>query len=61
MNEFEFGMKRWKLGKIGYALFAPKSAWKAGVTVEDVLRSVAVGELLPGGHPQSCPPRATLR
>jgi len=44
------GMKRWKLGKIGYALFAPKSVWKAGVTVEDVLRSVAVGELLPGGQ-----------
>ena len=34
----------------GYALFAPKSVWKAGVTVEDVLRSVAVGELLPGGQ-----------
>ena len=44
------GMKRWKLGKIGYVLFAPKSVWKAGVTVEDVLRSVAVGELLPGGQ-----------
>jgi len=44
------GMKRWKLGKIGYALFAPKSVWKAGVAVEDVLRSVAVGELLPGGQ-----------
>lgn len=44
------GMKRWKLGKIGYALFAPKSVWKAGVTVEDVLRSVAVGELLAGGQ-----------
>jgi DNA-binding transcriptional LysR family regulator len=43
-------VKRWKLGKIGYALFAPKSVWKAGVTVEDVLRTVAVGELLPGGQ-----------
>ncbi|MCX6873962.1 MAG: LysR substrate-binding domain-containing protein, partial [Verrucomicrobia bacterium] len=44
------GMKRWQLGRIGYALFAPKSVWKAGVTVEDVLRTVAVGELLPGGQ-----------
>ena len=43
-------MKRWKLGRIGYALFAPKTVWKAGVTVEDVLRTVAVGELLPGGQ-----------
>ncbi|MEI7912782.1 MAG: LysR family transcriptional regulator [Verrucomicrobiota bacterium] len=44
------GMQRWKIGKIGYALFAPKSVWKAGVTVEDVLRTEAVGELLPGGQ-----------
>jgi DNA-binding transcriptional LysR family regulator len=43
-------MERWPLGRIGYALFAPKSVWKAGVTVESVLRGVPVGELLPGGQ-----------
>ena len=49
-NAVTAGMKCWKLGMIGYALFGPTSIWKAGVTVEDVLRSVAVGELLPGGQ-----------
>ena len=44
------GVKCWALGRIGYALFAPKSVWKAGVTVEGVLRTVPVGELLPGGQ-----------
>lgn len=43
-------MKRWKLGTIGYALFAPKSVWKANATVQDVLRTEPVGELLPGGQ-----------
>lgn len=43
-------LKRWPLGRIGYALFAPKSVWKAGVTVAEVLGTVPVGELLPGGQ-----------
>ena len=43
-------VKRWKLGRIGYALFAPKGTWKKGVTVADALRSLPVGELLPGGQ-----------
>ena len=43
-------IKRWDLGRIGYALFAPKHVWKAGVTVADVLRSTPVGELLSGGQ-----------
>lgn len=43
-------MKRWPLGRIGYALFAPKSVWKVGVTVAGVLRTAPVGELLPGGQ-----------
>jgi DNA-binding transcriptional LysR family regulator len=43
-------MKRWNLGTIGYALFAPKNVWKANGTVEDVLRVAPVGELLPGGQ-----------
>ena len=44
------GRKRWRLGKIGYALFAPKRACKAGVTAEMLLEQMATGELLPGGR-----------
>ncbi|MCF7675463.1 MAG: LysR family transcriptional regulator [Akkermansiaceae bacterium] len=46
----EADMKRRVLGKTGYALFAPKAAWKGGAKVEDLLRTLPMGELLPGGQ-----------
>ncbi len=44
------GVKRWKLGRIGYSLFAPKAAWKVGRGIDDVFARHAFGELLPGGQ-----------
>ena len=44
------GMKRWKLGRIGYSLFAPKAAWKGGGGIEGVFARHPFGELLPGGQ-----------
>ena len=44
------GMKRWKLGRIGYSLFAPKAAWKGGGGIEQVFARHPFGELLPGGQ-----------
>jgi DNA-binding transcriptional LysR family regulator len=44
------GVKRWKLGRIGYALFAPKAAWKGEGGIEDVFARHPFGELLPGGQ-----------
>ena len=41
------GMKRWKLGKIGYGLFAFKKAWGDGI--EGVVARTRFAELLPGG------------
>lgn len=43
-------LKRWKIGRIGYALFAPVSVWNTSRTVEDALRGTPIGELLPGGQ-----------
>lgn len=44
------GMKCWSLGSIGYAIFAPKAAWKGGSGIESVFSKCAFGELLPGGQ-----------
>lgn len=44
------GMKRLKLGKIGYALFAPKSAWKSPGGIAGVFEKHSFAELLPGGQ-----------
>ena len=44
------GMKRWKLGRIGYALFAPKAAWKGEGGIEEVFARHPFGELLPGSQ-----------
>lgn len=44
------GMKRWKLGRIGYALFAPKAAWKKDAGVEEIVTRHPMGCLLPGGQ-----------
>jgi len=43
------GTKRWKLGRIGYGLFAPKGAWKMGGGIEAVMAKHSFAELLPGG------------
>ncbi len=43
-------MKRWKLGTIGYALFAPKAAWKKGSGVDAVIKAHPMADLLPGGQ-----------
>lgn len=43
-------MKRWKLGTIGYALFAPKAAWKKGSGVDSVIKAHPLADLLPGGQ-----------
>ncbi|MCU0796501.1 MAG: LysR family transcriptional regulator [Akkermansiaceae bacterium] len=42
--------KRWKLGRIGYALFAPKAAWRSGAGIASVFARHDFGELLPGGQ-----------
>ena len=44
------GMKRWKLGRIGYSLFAPKAAWKDDGGIDGVFARHPFGELLPGGQ-----------
>lgn len=43
-------MKRWKLGTIGYALFAPKAAWRKGSGVDSVIKAHPMADLLPGGQ-----------
>ncbi|RYD61913.1 MAG: LysR family transcriptional regulator, partial [Verrucomicrobiaceae bacterium] len=43
------GMKRWKLGRIGYGLFAPKVAWERAGRLEAVMNGHPSAELLPGG------------
>jgi len=42
--------KRWRLGRIGYALFAPKAAWRSGAGIAGVFAGHDFGELLPGGQ-----------
>lgn len=43
-------IKRWKLGRVGYALFASKAAWKVGKDMDGVFRKHSFGELLSGGQ-----------
>ena len=43
-------MKRWRLGAVGYALFAANALWKGRSSVEEVIQNVPVAELLPGGQ-----------
>jgi DNA-binding transcriptional LysR family regulator len=42
--------KRWKLGTVGYAVFAAKELWKGCKTADDLIRKAPVAELLPGGQ-----------
>ena len=42
--------KRWKLGTVGYALFAAKTPWKPLGSVERAIEQFPMVELLPGGQ-----------
>lgn len=42
--------KRWRLGSVGYALFAANAFWKGCATAEDVIGKAPVADLLPGGQ-----------
>lgn len=44
------GLKRHRLGRIGYSLFGPKSAWKAGKGIDEVFLRHPFGELMGGGQ-----------
>jgi DNA-binding transcriptional LysR family regulator len=41
------GVKTWKLGKVGYGLFAPETVWGDGI--EGIIARTQFAELLPGG------------
>jgi len=43
-------IKRWKLGSVGYSLFAAKALVKGCPSVEKALQECPVAELLPGGQ-----------
>ncbi|MES2923883.1 MAG: LysR family transcriptional regulator substrate-binding protein [Verrucomicrobiota bacterium] len=43
-------IKRWRLGKVGYAVFAANGFWKGRSSVEELVRTVPTAELLPGGQ-----------
>lgn len=43
-------MKRWKLGQVGYAVFAAKDLWKGCRTPEELLAKAPIAELHPGGQ-----------
>ncbi|RYD21669.1 MAG: LysR family transcriptional regulator [Verrucomicrobiaceae bacterium] len=42
--------RRWRIGEVGYSLFAANSLWKKHSDVRDLLRHAPVAELLPGGQ-----------
>lgn len=42
--------KRWRLGEVGYALFAAKTIWRGNASVRDVIGKAPVADLLPGGQ-----------
>ncbi len=42
------GMRKRRIGRLRYALFAPRAAWRAAATVEDVLHGAEMGGLFPG-------------
>lgn len=43
-------LKRWKLGEVGYALFAVNALWKGRDSLEEVIRKAPMIDLLPGGQ-----------
>ena len=44
------GMKRWKLGTVGYSRFAPKVAWKRNAGVMEVIHRHPMASLPSGGQ-----------
>jgi DNA-binding transcriptional LysR family regulator len=42
--------KRWRLGAVGYALFATNALWKGRASAKEVLQKAPVAELLPSGQ-----------
>lgn len=44
------GLKRWKLGQVGYALFAANALWKNSASAEEMIRKASMIELLPNGQ-----------
>lgn len=49
-NAVQKESKRWRLGSVGYALFAANALWNSRAEASDVLRTQPVAELLPGGQ-----------
>ncbi|MEX1114753.1 MAG: LysR family transcriptional regulator [Akkermansiaceae bacterium] len=43
-------IKRWRLGEVGYALFAANALWKGRASIGELVQNVPVAELLPGGQ-----------
>lgn len=43
-------IKRWRLGEVGYALFAANAFWKNRSSVKEFVQNVPIAELLPGGQ-----------
>jgi DNA-binding transcriptional LysR family regulator len=43
-------IKRWRLGSVGYALFAANALWKGCSSVEEIVRKAPMVDLLPGGQ-----------
>ena len=43
-------IKRWRLGEVGYALFAANALWKGHSSVGELVQNVPIAELLPGGQ-----------
>jgi DNA-binding transcriptional LysR family regulator len=44
------GLKRWKLGQVGYAVFASNALWKNAASAEELIAKAPAIELLPGGQ-----------
>jgi DNA-binding transcriptional LysR family regulator len=42
--------KRWRLGSVGYALFASNALWKGCATVHEIVRKTPFADLLTGGQ-----------
>jgi DNA-binding transcriptional LysR family regulator len=43
-------IKRWKLGEVGYAMFAANALWTGCASIGELVQNVTVAELLPGGQ-----------
>lgn len=43
-------IKRWRVGSVGYALFAANALWKGCATVHGIVRKAPFAELLTGGQ-----------